>query len=382
MLRGLASVAHQGAWERSYGLLHVFAVTHVLAVPLPRGPLYDAAGAALAAAFLFLLARGLAALLAREDLPARAAALGTGLLLFSQLLVMALWTARSERYALPMLPLALVFLVHGARAALGARGARPLLAAAALALCGYSVRLAAAMNSGSRPLETRLCSSTLEWISSNTPPDARLLGSGPLIGLYTGRGAENLFSAPDADAFLAVLRRRGITYAVVTDIPLLSPGGPYANNHALQKAMEDAWVRSRPRYFRKVFSSREERREIYAVSFPPRLGEAARWYALARDSAGSGRTAAAEEQLRLALAAWPDFPSALAALAAVREGRGAPDAEVEGLLRRALALEPNFPRASRHLVKFLRAHGRDREARAAMAAEAAALAFPSFEAPE
>lgn len=379
LLRGLASLNQQGAWERLYGLFHFYVLTFGLAVPLPRGPFYDAAGAVLASGVLYLLWKGLRGLLSQAH-AARYAALSASLLLLGQFLVMAFWTARSERYALPMLPLLVLFIVPGVCAALRPMAARVLLGAAALGLLAYSCWLAAALNSGRRPLETRLCERTLDWIRRETPADSRFLGSGPLLGLYAGRQAENLFSAPDADAFLAILYRRRISYAVVTDLPLLSPGGPYSMNHALQKRMEDGWVRGHPAIFRPVYSDPEEKREVYEVRFPSGLPAAAGFYARALPDLEAGRYAAAELLVRAALREWPDFVSALAALARTRLAAN-DRAGAEKSLRRALALEPNFPRASRQLAGLLRSGGREAQAAAVEAAAESALRSHPFEAP-
>jgi predicted Zn-dependent protease len=199
--------------------------------------------------------------------------------------------------------------------------------------------------------------------------------------LYTGRSGQSLFSAPDADYFLSCLSRLGITYAMIVDLPLLSTGGPYGNNQTLQKMMENGWIRAHPRIYHKLYSDPEERVEIYGVQAPERWDEAAVLYATALGDLQNSKLPEAEKKLRQALAAVPDFPSALTSLARVRLVRGGGTAEAEKLLRRALALEPDYPRAWELLIRLLENRGRLREAGEARLAAQTALSGTSFEAP-
>lgn len=381
LLHGLASVGREALWPRLYGLLHSFVLVYGLACPWPRGPVFDLAGAGLIAGAGYLSLRGLAALLAGPA-PVRFTALAAGLLLLGQGLVMSVWTVHSERYVLPMLPLGLPLLTAGISSLLRARpaAARALLAAAALYFFAQSARLALVLNSGRRPQESRLCSDTLAWIRAETGPDSRFSGNGDLVRLYTGRAGFGLSAAPDADLFLVYLARLRVTHALVTDLPVLSTRGPYSSNHALQKAAEKDWIRGHPGLFEKLYSNQAEKTEIYAVRTPGRWLEAAGLYAEALAALRRQDQAAAEAGLRAALAAVPDFPSALALLASLRLPQPGGAAEAERLLRRALVLEPNYPRASQALAALLERQGRAKEALAAKAAAAAALSKPAFSA--
>ena len=381
MLQGLASLAHQGAWDRLYGLFYTFVLQYGLAYPLPRGPYFDIFGTLLISGVLYLCGKGISALLSGAA-KTRFVALSACLLLIGQGLVMTLWTFYSERYALLMLPLGLLFLAAGSYAALKTRpAARALLGAAAIGFFCYSAWLAREINSDRRPIDSRLCARTLDWIRRETPPGSRFFGDGALLELYTGRTGQSMFSASDADYFLACLSRLGITYAMIVDLPILSPRGPYSNNQALQKITENSWVRGHPRLYQKVFSDPEERTEIYSVKVPARWNEAVTVYAGALEDVRNSKLPAAEEKLRLALAAVPDFPSALTALAGVRLMRGGGTDEAEKLLRRALALEPDYQRAWGMLVRLLELRGRAREALEARAAAQAELSGTAFEAP-
>lgn len=381
LLKGLSSLAQHDLWQRGYNLFYSFVLVYGLAIPWPRGPVYDAAGTLAIAGVIYLCVRGLSSLLAGTS-PARFAALAAWLLLLGQVLVMSIWTVYSERYALPMLPLGALFLVAGLYSLPLAKPALPraLLAAAALFFLGYSGWLASVINSDRRPIDSRLCAQTLDWIRRETPPDSRFSGSGALVKLYTGRSAHGVSGAPDLDLFLTYLQRLGVTHALVVDIPVLSTAGPYSTNHALQKAAELGWIRSHPRLFRKVYANPAERTEIYAVQLPAGWGKAAGLYARALGELGASDLAAASASLRLALAEVPEFPSALYALASVRLAHGKDAAEAERLLRRALALEPNFQPASRALTGLLEARGRKSEAAKVRGAAQAALALPPFNA--
>lgn len=381
LLHGLASLAQYGLWERIYNLFYSFVLLYGLATPWPSGPFYDATGALLIAGVIFLCVRGLSALLARPA-PGRFVALSAWLLLLGQGLVMSLWTVYSERYALPMLPLGALFLVPGIFSLRKVRPAvaRAVLAAAALGFLGYSGWLAVMINSERRPIDSRLCSRTLDWIRDQTPPDSRFSGSGALVYLYTGRSGHGLSAAPDLDLFISYLYRLRITHALVNDLQVLSTKGPYRTNHALQKAMERDWIRSHPGLFKKLYSSPEERTEIYAVNFPPGWGKASELYGRALRELQASDPRAATASLRLALAEVPDFPSALLTLASVRMLHGGDPAEAERLLRRVLALEPNCPPASRKLADMLESGGRKREAAQVREAARAALSRPPFNA--
>lgn len=373
MLQGLASLAEQPPLARAYALLHSLVLVCGLGWFWPRGPLWDPAGAALIAGVLYLSARGLVSLLAQGQ--GRHTALAAGALLLGQGLVLSLWTAYSERYALPLLPLGLLFLTVGAGAAWPARplAARALLAALAASFLLHSAKLAL------EGPEARLCAETLDWIRRQTPADSRFTGNAPLLFLYTGRRGDGLFQARDADQFLFSLSNAGITHVMLTDQAILSARGSLRNDHALQKRLELAWVAGHPRHFRKLYANPAERTAVYAVLAAPGRSEAARHYARALREFGSSDLAGAESSLRLALAADRDFPSALAALASVILARGGEPAEAERLLRRALELEPNFPRASGALAQLLEDRGRPAEAVKAREAALAALARPPFE---
>lgn len=381
LLQGLAAIAGEPLYARVYKILHYFVLVCGFGWFWPRGPLWDAGGAALIAAALWLGYKGLASLTGRPG-PGRYVALAAGGLLLGQGLVLSLWTVYSERYALPMLAPGLLLLAAGALAALPSRAAsRGLLAALACGFAWHSARLAAETHSAAAPPETRLCAGTLDWISRETPPDSRFTGNSPLIFLYTGRRGAGLFEARDLDQFLAGLRRDGITHALVTAQPVLSARGTLRNDHALQKRLERGWLLGRPKYFKRVYANPAEGTEIYAVTVPAGLEKAFVPYGEAVAALKAGDLPAAEAGLRRALAAEPDFPSALLALALVRLVAGREAAEPERLLRRALALEPNFPRASGALARLLEKQGRAAEAEKARAAAAAAQAQVPFEAP-
>lgn len=379
LVQGLASLAQQPLWQRAYNSLHAFLLVYGLAFPWPRGPAADLLGAALISGLLYLGVKGLSALSSRP-LPARFAALAAGLLVIGQGLVLSLWTAYSERYALPLLPFGILFIVAGLLSFAKSRplAARALLAAAALGFLVRAGQLALETNSPRRPAETRLFFRTLDWIRSETPPDSRFLGRGAVIELYTGRSGHGVFAAPDADALLLELSRFRITHALVTDQAVLSTRGPYRTNQGWQLVMERAWIRSHPRNFKKVYSNAAERTEVYAVALPARLEEAAGFYELARKDILNADWPAAEAKLRRSLAAEPDFTSALMALAALPRGVGA--AEAERLLRRVLALEPNYAKATLALAELLERQGRRRETELVRAAGRAAFAVPPFEA--
>lgn len=375
--RGLGALAALGPFERVYRLLHTFVLVCGLGWFWPRGGFWDAGGALLALGVVFVVARGLKALLERGG-AGRYAALAAGLLLAGQLLVLSLWTVYSERYALPLLPLALPLFAAGllSAAPAGARWPRLALAAVAAGLALHSAQLALKTRLDP-PRESRLCRRTLDWIAAGTPPESRFTGSVALVRLYTGRAGEGLFSAPDLDLYLAALARARVTHILLTDQVILSPKGTYANDHALQKRLENAWVRARPAYFKKLYSDAEERTEVYAVSLPAGLERSAALYAEALGLLRAGDAAAGEERLRLALAARPDFPSALSALGFLQAGRDA--AGAERLLRRALELEPGHAAAARALAGLLEKRGRAAEAAAALSG--AERAFPPFAAP-
>jgi tetratricopeptide (TPR) repeat protein len=379
LLQGLAALAGQPPLERVYGLLHYFVLVCGLGW---FGPLWDPAGAALIAGALYLCARGLAALLARPA-PGRFLALAAAALLLGQFLVLSLWTVYSERYALPMLAPGLLLVVAGIGAVLKTRprAGRALLAALAAGFAVHSARLAAETRSAAAPPETRLCAQTLEWIRRETPESSRFTGNTPLIRLYTGRAGAGLFAAHDLDQFLLELSRAGITHALVTGQPVLSARGSYRNDHALQKRLERGWLEGRPRYFKRVYANPDEVAAIYSVTVPPAREAAAQAYAPAVADLRAGNLPAAEKKLRQSLAADPEFPSALLALALVRLVSCREAAEGERLLRRALALEPNFPRASGALAQLLEKQGRSVEAGKAREAALAALAQTPFEAP-
>jgi len=298
LLQGLASLGEQPPLARAYGLLHALVLVCGLGWFWPRGPLWDPAGAALIAGALYLLVKGLAALLAREG-RGRYIALAAGALLLGQGLVLSLWTAFSERYALPLLPLGLLFLAVGAAAAWKARplAARALLAALAASFALHSASLALAGP------EARLCAQTLDWIRRETPADSRFTGNAPLLFLYTGRRGDGLFAARDADQFLFSLSNHGITHVLLTGQAVLSAGGSLRNDHALQKRLEQGWISGHPRHFKRLYANPAERTAVYAVLAAPGRAEAVKHYSQALRELSASGPAAAERSLRLALAA-------------------------------------------------------------------------------
>lgn len=382
LLHGLASLSGQPLWGRVYGLFHDFVLYCGLGVGWPRGGLWDLSGSAVIAAVLYLLFKGMGKLLSGEG-AGRSAALAAAALLFGQGLVMSVWTVYSDRYALPMLPLALVFFAAGARASWKASPAvgRALLALLAAGFAVHSAQIAVALHRAPRR-ENMLPARTLEWISQNTPPGSRFVGESPLVALYTGRSGDGLFGARDLDMYLERLARSRIDYALVTDRRILSPKGSFKNDQGLQKQLERGWIAGHPRLFRLVHAEAEERTGVYKVELPAGWDGAFVLYAgsLARIKAGD--LAGAEKELRAALAAVPDFPSALLALATVELVRGEPPGGAEKLLGRALELEPDYPEASRALAELLDHLGRRNEAEAVRARARAALSLTPFSAPE
>lgn len=381
LLRGLASLTQQSIWQRGGNLLHTFVLVYGLGGPWPRGPFLDLLGASLIAGVLYLCVRGLAALLSKSP-PVRFTAMSAWLLLIGQGLVMSIWTAYSERYALPILPLMILFLTAGIHALSKPRpsAARALLPAAAALFLIHTGQFAFGTYSPRRPAGTKLYAKTLEWISRETPPESLFLGNAAVICLYTGRAGSGGFASPNADAFLSDLSRAGITHALLIEHEIFSTKGDYSNNQAWQKAMEKAWIRGHPHFFRKIYSNPEERTEIYGVEIPAGRNRAADLYALALGDIRKSDWPAAEANLRRSLAEEPDFTSALIALASIRLSQGKDAAEAEKLLRRALALEPNCSRATLLLSGLLERGGRGREAEQARAAGQTALSTPPFEA--
>ncbi len=381
LAQGLSSLAQQSVWLRGYGTLHAFVLVYGLAIPWPRGPAFDLAGALLIAGVIYVCAKGLSALLSGPR-PGKYLALAAGLLVIGQGLVLSLWTVYSERYALPLLPFFTLFLTAGAFGVLKPRpmAARALLGALAL---GFAVRaglLVRETYSPLRPAQTKLCTQTLEWIRTETPPESRFIGKGAAIDLYTGRSGRGMFAAPNADAFLSDLSRFHITHALVTEQTVLSTQGSYATDQAWQQAAQNAWIRRHTGSFKRIYSNRAERTEVYEVRVPAGWDKAVDFYALALGDLKNSDRAAAAARLRLALKEAPDLTSALVALASLRAAPGKDTAEAEKLLRRALALEPNYPRASRLLAGLLEARGRRSEAEKVNAAARAALKTPPFEA--
>lgn len=380
LLRGLAALAQQSFLERAYNSLHAYILLYGFTVPWPRGTAFDAAGAAAIAAALCLGAKGLHVLLTGPA-PGRLLALAAGLLVAGQALVLSLWTAGSERYALPLLPFGILFLVSGLYAWCRSRLniARILLAATALGFLVHTGVLVRETLSPRRAPETRLYFRTLDWIRAETPPGSRFVGNGPLIDLYTGRSGCGMSAAVNYDAFISYLAGRRVTHALVDDRGVLAAQGSYLNNQAWQKAMERGWIRSHPRVFQKVYSDPGERTEVYRVALPARWDKAAGFYVQAQRDAQNSDLPAAAAGLRRALAEAPEFPSALISLASLELAGRRDAAAAEKLLRSALALEPNFPRATQMLAALLDRQGRKREADRVRAAGLAALPAAPFE---
>ena len=380
MAQGLASLAHQSLWERAYYSFHTFVLVYGLACPWPRGPLLDLLGAVLIAGVLWLWVKGLHALLS-NPLPVRFVAMSAGLLVLAQGLIMSLWTVYSERYALPILPFGLLFLVAGIHALGRSRplAARLLLAGVALGFLVRTGQLASETNSPKRPAGTRLYFQTLDWIRRETPPGSRFIGNGPVIDLYTGRSGYGMSTAPNVDAFFSDLSRFRITHALVNNQPVLSTLGPYRTNQAWQKAMERGWIRDHPRRFKKLYSNPAEKTEVYSVELPAHWDKAIGLYAQAQRELQALNWSAATANLRASLAETPEFPSALMMLASVELLHGKNTAEAERLLRRVLALEPNYPKAMNLLAGLLERQGRRSEADRVRAAGQAALSTTVFE---
>ncbi len=381
LLHGLAALGGQPLWPRAYGLFHDFVLYCGLGVGWPRGGLWDLSGSAVIAGVLYFLFKGMGRLLAGEG-PGRSAALAAAALLFAQGLVMSVWTVYSDRYALPMLPLALLFFAAGVRASWRARPAagRALLALLAAGFAVHSAQIAAALHRSPRR-ENMLPARTMEWIRLNTPPASRFVGESPLVALYTGRGGDGLFGARDLDMFLERLSRSRIDYALVTDRKILSPKGSFENDQGLQKSLERGWIAGHPRLFRLLHVEDGERTAVYKVELPAGWDGAFVLYAGALVKIKVWDMAGAEKDLRSALAAVPDFPSALLALATVELVRGEPPGAAEKLLRRALELEPDYPEASRALAELLDHLGRRNEAASVRARASAARSLTPFSAP-
>ncbi|MDD5629528.1 MAG: hypothetical protein PHU21_10725 [Elusimicrobia bacterium] len=396
-LRGLAGHrAAVGYWPRlqeSLGFLadplaaadqlqrvaNLFFVAVPFGLQLPYSPAGFLLSAVLAAACALLAARGAraAAALGRQD---QALVLAMALFALGLLAAQASWAAISSRYALPVLPLLLGFLVLGAQRRLSPWPGRGLAALAALILLGsHAAAWRSAADAAARPAQ-RFPARTLAWLSGHVPAEAVLLSPRPAMTyLYTGRRAlaDPRGPANDREEFRYSLLADRVSSVVDSPMDFLYRPGR-ASQPAAALRLRAAWLASWPRAFQPVFSDPEEATTVYEVAPDPAFLRAYGLHLAARRQLAAGRLQEGLRSLDSALAVRPDLVKALNAYGAACLLAGTRLDAAEARLKRALRQDPRCFWAWLNLSRLYRLTRRPELARSALERAAESVSwFPN-----
>ena len=187
--------------------------------------------------------------------------------------VLTLWSAGTERYALPLLPSVIVFSVEGGRAWIARRPWKRYAGAAALALLifGDAAQSATLLSAqGLRPSSPgiRFPAESLAWIRDRTSPEDVFLYRASLIYLYAGRRGFGGLAARDAEQMRNRLRRGPVRYVWIQDAQMaMSVRGKGAGFLDQEGAYEQVrgWILERPDVFPCVYRNPAEGVSIYQV---------------------------------------------------------------------------------------------------------------------
>jgi hypothetical protein len=188
------------------------------------------------------------------------------------LLIHAFWPVDS-RYFLPILPFWIFLSVYGL---MHARVPKELVQPVVIALGGILLCLYIRQDihrvqkvwTHSTPASYRLPTQTLEWIRSNTAPEAIFLGKAPVIYLYTGRQGVSAVRAQTPEEFRDRLKLMGIAYALIQPRDLMSFQNSQNDPEQVWGKTQE-WLASNPKHFVPVYQNPEEETIVY------RLGDGA-----------------------------------------------------------------------------------------------------------
>lgn len=342
-------------------------VSHFLIVRSALGVriAYSSAGkwlnTALVGAVLFLMGRGFKSFWKKGG-TTRATALGIALYGGLYFCVHLLWPAIDGRYAIPLLPIILLFIAEGLGPSAETFHGRSRLAIFALfMICSlvygnvvdwheyYSER---------KKVESEWLQDTFQWIRVHIAPDAlfETIKTGPLY-LYTGRHAIVDLEASDREDLRQRWIRLGVTHVLSVPMRPLYRPRPTAQPIDLWNRDRE-WIASWPEAFEVLYRNLEEQSVVYKVLPDPHFMEAYTLFLAAKQDLIRSSVDEGIRKLEKALALYPDFPAALNSYGTACLLSNRPLKIAEARLKRALALRPKYPLALWNLSRVYRKTGR------------------------
>ena len=228
------------------------------------------------------------------------------------------WQPVEARYAMPLLPLLLVFIL---RAVHDRAGGRPPLSAALPAFFAAAALASGAVLALSRcRAPSAFQPETMKWLRENTPPDARVESlEYNAVALLAERDAVFPATAGTRDAWLAaaLAGQEGFLH-VVPDFAAAAVSLKPHPAAALLPSQLPLWARSSP-YIKEVYADPAEGTVVFRLDHPDAARFLRAWseYQIAGAAARGGHLGFARGRLRRAVELEPELASAWAALGSI-----------------------------------------------------------------
>jgi hypothetical protein len=272
------------------------------------------------------------------------------------------WHIASTRYAIPILPILLIFGIRGVHAWLEPFERHKMWTGVtfALLLATYGIKNAEAIHDsfftpdpGNLPPRE-----SLNWLKDHTAPHAKVLSIiAPSVELFANRSCLTGVKAFNADMFLFDIQRAGLSYVVDRNVNALTSGvGDTEDINAIWNQIR-VWLASYPGRFRRVYGNETEQTTIYEVTASPGYLQAYDAYCSASRAYLSGHEEEAFVWLKKSQALDPTLGTAANLLGGLYMRRhDFPQAEAAFL--KSVQLLPDSPSARVNLASLYRLAGR------------------------
>jgi len=281
-------------------------------------------------------------------------------------LVHLFWHVADARYAVPLLPFAIVFLVHGFSEFLKTQTKKwlwiPLALGVPIASYAYQTGLNiheslwAPNPMNSPPWES------ITWVKENIPSDKKIMSDiAPNIELYANRPSLMGLRATNHDMFLYRLALNHYDYVVDRDLNFLTPGVSKTEDPNRIWDRMRVWFENYPRQFQVLYENAQEQTRIYHVVPDPGFMDAYEIFKQASAQYQAGHMDLSEELIRKALRLCPNFGSASNLLGAVEMKKNDVVHAERDFLASTTSL-PFYPSALLNLATLYKMTGQDERA--------------------
>jgi len=271
------------------------------------------------------------------------------------------WHVAAPRYAIPVLPCLLVFMVRGINQLFSSFKRRNVWAGLVLGIAflfyGYRNALAVHESLWAPDVMKGPPWRSLAWLKENTPPDSQVIsGIASSVDLYAERRALSGIPATNVEYFLYQTITRRLQYIVDRDVSFLTPGVSGTDDPNSLWMKKRLWIAHYPRVFRLLFNDPIERTAIYRIVPDAGFAQAYECLKAAAADYNAGRLEESFRLVRECLTAFPRMGSATNYLGALYMKR-MDLRDAEGAFRKTIEVLPDFPDAMLNLATVYRMAG-------------------------